>query len=488
MSVDVGEAVLAALELVGEFGVVDAELVKEGGMEVVDVDRFLVVLGGVGFDGGSVLVDEVVAEVIGLAEGGSWPDASSGSPEGEASWVVVTTVVFAGELALAVRGSSEFSAPDDEGVIEKASHFEVFDEGCGGLVGVVALAGKLFWEGEVLVPAHVIELHEADVALGEAAGHEAVVCVGSTLLDFGAVHVEDGFWLVGNVGELGDRGLHAVGEFVLLNAGVDFGVGEFGELLFVELGEVIEHFTSGLGGVTGGIGEVENGVSDGHEFDAGVFGGKEAGSPEAIVKGLAVGSSGPTGDHGDEVGEVFVFGPEAVAEPCSHGRASGDLGAGLKKGDGGIVVDGLGVHRPDEADVIGEAGDVGEEFGNFGAGFAVFLEFVFGAGDGKGFLSGGHAGLTLVEVHEVAEFLAVVFLELGFVVEEVLGGGCPGLEEVDHAFRPGLGRSSWFLAKTVAQHGGEGGDADAAGGLAKEVASVDEKLGLGEGIGHGEGG
>ena len=270
----------------------------------------------------------------------------------------------------------------------------------------------------------------------------------------------------------------------MLDAGVDFGIGEFGEFLFVEFGKVIEHLSACRGGVTGRVGEVENRVADGHEFHAGVFGREEAGSPEAIIEGLAVGSSGATGDHGDEIGEVFVFGPEAVAEPRSHGGASGDLGAGLEKGDGGVVVDGLGVHRPDEADVVSDTGDMGKEFGDFSAGLAVFFEFVFGAGDGEGFLARGHAGFSLVEVHEVSEFPAVVFLEFWFVVEEVLGGGRPGLEEVDHAFRLGLGRSSWFFTKTVAQHGGEGGDTDAGGGLAEKVASVDEKLGLGKGIGH----
>ena len=211
MSVDVGEAVLAALEFIGELGVVDAELVKESRVKVVDVDGLLVVFGGVGFDGCAVLVDEGVAEVIGLSEGGAWLDAAAGSPEGETSRVVVTTIVFAGKLALAVRGSSEFSAPDDEGVIEETAHFEVLDEGGGGLVGVVALAGKLFGKGEVLIPAHVVKLHEADVALCEAAGHEAVVGVGAALFDFGSVHVKDGFGLVGDVSEFRNRGLHAVG-------------------------------------------------------------------------------------------------------------------------------------------------------------------------------------------------------------------------------------------------------------------------------------
>ena len=102
MAVDVGETVLAALEFVGELGVVDPELVEEGGVEVMDVDGFLVVLGGVRINRGSVFVDDVVAEVIGLAEGHAGFDAAAGGPEGEAAGVVVAAVVFAREFSLAV--------------------------------------------------------------------------------------------------------------------------------------------------------------------------------------------------------------------------------------------------------------------------------------------------------------------------------------------------------------------------------------------------
>ncbi len=102
MAVDVGEAVLAALEFVGELGMIDTELVEKGGVEVVDVHGFLVVLGGVGVDGGPVFIDDVVTEVIGLAEGHAGFDTTTCGPEGEAAGVVVAAVVFAGELALAV--------------------------------------------------------------------------------------------------------------------------------------------------------------------------------------------------------------------------------------------------------------------------------------------------------------------------------------------------------------------------------------------------
>ena len=47
--------------------------------------------------------------------------------------------------------------------------------------------------------------------------------------------------------------------------------------------------------------------------------------------------------------------------------------------------------------------------------------------------------------------------------EKVLGGGGTALEEVDHALRFGCGLGDWFGSKIVAEHGSEGGDADARG-------------------------
>ena len=58
MARDVGQAEVAALETVGEPGVVEAEEVEDRGVEVVDVD---------------LVLDAGEAEVVGLAEGDRRP-------------------------------------------------------------------------------------------------------------------------------------------------------------------------------------------------------------------------------------------------------------------------------------------------------------------------------------------------------------------------------------------------------------------------------
>ncbi len=94
---DVGEAVVAALEAEGEAFVVDAEEVKQGGVEVVDMDG--------GLDGAE-------AEVVGAADDLAAGDAAACEPHGEGLDVVVPSGLVAG---LAHGGASELAAPDDDG-------------------------------------------------------------------------------------------------------------------------------------------------------------------------------------------------------------------------------------------------------------------------------------------------------------------------------------------------------------------------------------
>ena len=96
-AVHVGQAVVAALVLEGQPGVVDAQAVQDRGVQVVDVDRVL---------------DDVVAEVVGLAVGDAGLDPAAGQPDGEAAGMVVAAVVVGGQRALAVDRAAEFAAPD----------------------------------------------------------------------------------------------------------------------------------------------------------------------------------------------------------------------------------------------------------------------------------------------------------------------------------------------------------------------------------------
>jgi len=77
MSLDVGQAHIATAEAESGTGVVDAQKVQHGGVEVVDF--------------GAIFHGEI-AEVVGGAVDGAALDASAGHPDGKAEGVVVATV------------------------------------------------------------------------------------------------------------------------------------------------------------------------------------------------------------------------------------------------------------------------------------------------------------------------------------------------------------------------------------------------------------
>ena len=97
------------------------------------------------------------------------------------------------------------------------------------------------------------------------------------------------------------------------------------------------------------------------------------------------------------------------------------------------MIDGVGLHAFDEAEVIGDGGGVGHEGTDPGATLAVVFEgfdgseeeFIFGV---------AHRGKAFSGDVLCGEGLTVHRLEFGFPVEEIHVGGAPVHEEVDDAF------------------------------------------------------
>lgn len=251
-----GELLVESLILEGELVMVDPELMEDRGVEITDVDG---------------IVGDVVGEVIGFAVGLAAFNTASGHPHAEGTWVVVSAVVLPGQLALAVDGATEFSAPDDEGVIEHAALLEVLDEGPSWLVDVIALLFEVGGEIFVLVPATVKDLHELDAALHHAAGEYAGAGEGSWSACLRAIHVINGIRFLAEIAELRDGGLHAEGHLELVHAGLRLGIAHDVVSLLIERMEAIEHFAADLAVDPGGVLEVEDRVTFGAERDSGIL-------------------------------------------------------------------------------------------------------------------------------------------------------------------------------------------------------------------------
>ncbi len=173
----------------------------------------------------------------------------------------------------------------------------------------------------------------------------------------------------------------------------------------------------------------------------------------------------------DEAGKVFVLGAETVADPCSHGRAYFREGAGVELEGGAGVLWIVGAHATEEAEIVGDRGEVGHEIGDHHAALAARFdgghcfegEKLFGADLGDFFAERRIDGLT---VHSV---------DVIFGIEEIHLRGAAAHEEENDAFGFWLERRG-FDGERIGCGGGVGevvereGSETARGG-AEQVAS-----------------
>ncbi len=215
-------------------------------------------------------------------------------------------------------GLAEFSAPDDQGFVEETALFQVDHEGGGGLVDLLAEVFKIFFErftgAAVAVPACVIELDEAHAALDEAAGEQAVVGEGG----FAGLPARKGqevfFALSGKVGQFRGAGLHAVGHFVLADAGGDFGIAGGDESFEIKRIQGVDRLFIARRVDSGGTRKIDDWAA------AGRLDGSSGGNPELVDCAPPRAARARLED--DEAGEIFLhFGADAVGD-----RGPGMLG------------------------------------------------------------------------------------------------------------------------------------------------------------------
>src|SRR5437016_408032 len=104
---NVGEAIVAALEAVDQFGVIKTEQVEDRRLQVVDVD---------------LVPGDGEPKLVGFAMRIAALDAAARQPHGVTVGIVVTAQEFAGRgTALAERRAAELAATDDQGVIQQSA-------------------------------------------------------------------------------------------------------------------------------------------------------------------------------------------------------------------------------------------------------------------------------------------------------------------------------------------------------------------------------
>ena len=175
---------------------------------------------------------------------------------------------------------------------------------------------------------------------------------------------------------------------------------------------------------------------------------------------------------------MLVFAAQSVREPGAHGGTSRLLSPRLDQGHGRVVVDGVGVHRANDGQVVGYAGHVRQQFGHFRAGPPVLPELELGtdahqlaAGKLSDPLAPGDAFGHGLPGHFDQLRLGVEQIQLGWrsrheEVDDALGRGCE-VEPVQRA--EGISRS--VAIEVLPQQRRQGQRADALGPSTEEAPS-----------------
>ena len=150
---------VASTEPIGQSFVVHSEEVEHCRVEVVDLD---------------LVLDGMVAIVVGRAEDGAAFDAAAGQPDGESVRVVIAAVG-----ALGHRRAAELATPDHESRFQQTPGFQVAKQGGDRLVDGAGIVLMPVLEIAVLVPAvgadvRAEQFDEPDAALDQSPRDQAL--------------------------------------------------------------------------------------------------------------------------------------------------------------------------------------------------------------------------------------------------------------------------------------------------------------------------
>ena len=287
----------------------------------------------------------------------------------------------------------------------------------------------------MLIPARMIKLDKPHIALGQTPRQQAVRREGSRVLRLRPVEFKNTLRLARQVHHIGHAGLHAKGHFVLGHPGVDLRIAQVPELQMLHLGPTVEQPAPALPGDPVGILEVQHRILPRSEQHALMLARQKPIAPKARVQRLV---DAVLGNQNHEGRKILIGRTQPVAEPGTETRPTCDLGPGLKEGDGRIMIDGLGVQRTDDAQVVGDLGSPGQQLADPSPRLAVTGEFEDRPRHRQRRLLGRHPGQALPHAHTGRKILAGPLHQLGLVVEGLQLRRTAAHEEVDHPL--GLGR------------------------------------------------
>ena len=121
IAMNIGQPKAAALIQKGELRMIDPEQMQNGRLQIMHVNCAWGEFTFVGMKHVSVVVDDIVAIVVGLSVSDAGLYTAPSHPDAETARVVIPAIIVFGQFALRIAGPPKFTAPNDQRVVEHAT-------------------------------------------------------------------------------------------------------------------------------------------------------------------------------------------------------------------------------------------------------------------------------------------------------------------------------------------------------------------------------
>ena len=195
-----------------------------------------------------------------------------------------------------------------------------------------------------------------------------------------------------------------------------------------------------------GVFEVEHRLPVTSKFDALMVGGQETTAPKSGVERLGLIVSAFRQEN-HKSGQIRRIASQPVTAPRSETWPARLLIAGLKKRDGGIMIDSLGMNRFDHTHIVGNFGMVREEIAEPHPAVTVLSEWRKTFSHQKLLLPRGHTRQPLPLTNRIWQLGSIQRFQCRFMIKEIDLRGRTTLKHVDNPF--GLGSKMRQIRKTT---------------------------------------
>src|SRR6185437_4589337 len=349
-----GRAFVAAIVEQGQPVMIDTQTMKNGRVQIVDVNAVL---------------DRIQTDVVGGAVRDAAFDAAAGQPNGKAKRIMI-----ASGTALAHRCAAELATPDNERAVEQTTPFEIFQEAGNRLIAFTTIACVIGFDIAVGVPfaaGTAIKLHETYPALDETTSKQAITAQAFRRLYVQTIEPVRLFRLTRQIDGLGRGGLHAISQFI-------GGDARFQVVIFAALGEMtaiqvlheIELAALSRPALGKRRPQVQNRRLAIAEARALVGGRHEAGGPVARPARRIFGVI----EQHDVARQVFAGAAESIQRPRTETGPTAQNAAGVHLADAADVIETIGPTTANHRQIIGAGGDFGIPVADPQAGLPMLLE------------------------------------------------------------------------------------------------------------------